>query len=387
MTGWTLATGKELLWGNSKAIKLYSMHKTLEAFWAGVVYYSLMFKLAVKMLITFLFLSIKMRSRQYAWDLTLKMFSTHQRLNVEYPNNKIYDHSRSINKSKYYENVDNFYQWLVGVTDGDGSFTISRLSEGKWTLFFKVTQSTYNLRMLYFIKKQLGAGSVNITANNQKADFRIRDRKTIGSIIIPIFEKYPLLTSKYHSYEKFKKAYYILENTNLSTKEKDNLLLELQSQQMSDNYISPAWKIVNYKINNTNEAKLVMSKYWLVGFTEAEGSFYLVSKDSTRIAHAFEITQKLDIIVLKAISLILGINLASKKTYNTVVTTNSRAISNIIDYYSNTFKGMKAVEFRIWSRSYIKHKGNFDELQKIRIIVRNLRSMRLDKEFHNINKD
>jgi hypothetical protein len=55
----------------------------------------------------------------------------------------------------------------------------------------------------------------------------------------------------------------------------------------------------------------------------------------------------LDIIVLKAISLILGIGLANKKTYNTVVTTNSRAISNIIDYYTNTCKGMKAVEFRI----------------------------------------
>lgn len=387
LTGWTLLKGKELLWGNSKAIKLYSMRETLEAFLAGIIYYSLMFKLAVKRLIIFLFLSFKMGSRQYAWDLTLKLFSTHQRLNVEYPNNKIYDHSRSINKSKYYENVDTFNQWLVGVTDGDGSFTISRLSEGKWTLFFKITQSTYNLRMLYFIKKQLGAGSVNTTANNQKADFRIRDRKTIGSIIIPIFEKYPLLTSKYHSYEKFKKAYYILENTNLSTKEKDNLLLELQSQQMPNNYISPAWKLVNSSINNTNEAKLVMSKYWLIGFTEAEGSFYLVSKDPTRIVHAFEITQKLDIIVLKAISLILGIGLANKKTHNSVVTTNSRAISNIIDYYTNTFKGMKAVEFRIWARSYVKHKGNFDRLQKIRIIIRNLRSIRLDKDFHNINKD
>ena len=125
-----------------------------------------------------------------------------------------------------------------------------------------------------------------------------------------------MLTSKYHSYEKFKKAYYILENTNLSTKEKDNLLLELQSEQMPNNYISPAWKIVNSTINNTNEAKLVMSKPWLIGFTEAEGSFYLVSKDSTRIVHASlraEITQKLDILVLKAISLILGIGLANKK--------------------------------------------------------------------------
>ena len=84
-----------------------------------------------------------------------------------------------------------------------------------------------------------------------------------------------------------------------------------------------------------------------MGFTEAEGSFYLLSKEATRIVHAFELTQKLDLIVLQAISHILGIRLAKKKTYSSVVTTNSRAISNIIEYYSNTMKGMKAVEFRI----------------------------------------
>lgn len=113
-----------------------------------------------------------------------------------------------------------------------------------------------------------------------------------------------------------------------------------------------------------------MSKYWLIGFTEAEGSFYLVSKDSTRIAHAFEITQKLDPIVLKAIALILGVNVSKKKLHYTVVTTNSRAISNIIDYYNNTMKGMKSVEFRIWARSYGKHKGNYEKLREIRENVR-----------------
>ena len=128
-----------------------------------------------------------------------------------------------------------------------------------------------------------------------------------------------------------------------------------------------------------------MSKYWLVGFTEAEGSFYLVSKTSIRIVHAFEITQKLDAIVLKAISLILGINFAKKRTYYVVVTTNSRAIENIISYFNNCIKGMKAVEFRIWARSYVKFKGNHERLVKIREIIRNLRSVRLDKNFKNIN--
>jgi hypothetical protein len=130
-----------------------------------------------------------------------------------------------------------------------------------------------------------------------------------------------------------------------------------------------------------------MSKYWIIGFTEAEGSFYLVSKSSTRIVHAFEITQKLDVIVLKAISLILGINLAKKNTYYAVVTTNSRAIENIISYFESCIKGMKSVEYRIWARSYVKHKGDHEKLSKIRETMRNLRTTRLNKGFKNINND
>jgi len=224
-TGWTVKD-KQLLWGNSEAIKLYSMRRTLDILINRTMYYSLSFSLAVRMYKVYLILFIESGSRQYAWDQTIRMFSSHQRLHVEHP--KIHDHSKWINRSKYYENKDNFYQWLVG-------------------------------------------------------------------------------------------------------------------------------------------------------FTEAEGSFYLVNKTSSRIVHAFEITQKLDFIVLKAISLILGIKLVKKSTYNTVVTTNSRAIENIISYFESCFKGMKSVEYRIWARSYVKHKGNYEKLSKIREIIRNLRIIRLNK--------
>lgn len=369
------------------------MHRTLEVWVTNYINYSLVGLLVVKMLIVsfYYFINVLVKylgSWQYAWEETVLMLTSHQRLNVEHPNNyKKHDHSKSINKSKYSENKNNFNSWLVGLTDGEGSFTISRLAEGKWTLYFKITQSTYNLRMLYYIKKQLGFGSVYIQTDGRNGDFRIRDRKIIGSVILPIFDKYPLLTSKYFSYIKFKKAYDILENPHLSSKEKDSLLLELQNQTVPVNYISPAWKFLNYEVNNTYDAKLIMSKYWLIGFTEAEGSFYLVSKDSTRLVHAFEITQKLDVIVLKAISHILGISVNKKKSYSSVVTTNSRAILNIIDYYSNTMKGIKSLEFRIWARSYIKHKGKFAELHKIREKIRAFRKMRFNVNFKNVNDD
>lgn len=70
--------------------------------------------------------------RQHAW---INRF-IHQRLNGEHPSSKAY-----------------FEQWLVGVTDGDVNFSIN-YSNGKWGLSYKIAQSRYNLRLLYYIKKE-----------------------------------------------------------------------------------------------------------------------------------------------------------------------------------------------------------------------------------------
>jgi hypothetical protein len=125
-----------------------------------------------------------------------------------------------------------------------------------------------------------------------------------------------------------------------------------------------------------NDVTNIMTKPWVVGFIEAEGSFYLVSKTSTRIVHGFGITQKLDSIVLQGIKLTLHIptvvKFKAKHNYYTLNTTNSRAIENIIEYFHNTMKGMKSVEYRIWARSYAKHKGDTAKLSEIRDIVRKL---------------
>jgi regulator of RNase E activity RraA len=43
----------------------------------------------------------------------------------------------------------------------------------------------------------LGVGSIYIEKTGTVADFRIRDLDTITTIIIPIFDNYSLLTSKY----------------------------------------------------------------------------------------------------------------------------------------------------------------------------------------------
>lgn len=358
-TGWTLRD-REFIRGDSKVIKLFSMRELLLEFYLlkiQVIEY-------LCLLLTLACVKMSISGRKYAW--VDRNYSTHQRLNKEYLNN---------NKN----NRIWFEQWLVGISDGDGTFHIG-YQNGKWNLVYKIALSRYNLRALYYIKKELGVG--NVRKDNTKGQFVIRDRKKLSDVIFPIFDKYPLLTSKQFDYLKLKKAYEILEDKNISKNEKDKYLLEIKKKSLPVNYVSNVWN--KTKLPFKGDITSIMTKAWLVGFIEAEGSFYLVSKDKTRIVHGFGISQKLDKIVLEGIRHILHIStlvkFKSKHNYYILDTTNSRAIENIIEYFQNTMKGMKSVEYKIWARSYVKYKGNFHKLIKIRDLVRKLKTKLMNIE-------
>ena len=269
---------------------------------------------------------------------------------------------------------NNDHQWLVGLVDGAGSFSFIK-SNNKWALYFKIGQSVYNLRLLYHVKSIIGVGNVSISNND--AEFIIRKRDHILKYVIPIFDKYPLLTSKYYDYNIFKQAANIIVNKTLSTAEKDAQLIELKHKiQEKEDYISPAWSIIDYKVFNLTDAEAVIPKNWIIGFTEAEGSFYLVVKEKGRMVHAFEVTRKRDLIVCQALGYIFRANVITKKTYNTVVTTKTSSIYHLVQYFHGTIKGIKSLEYRIWARSFMKQKSSYEYLYKIREIMRKIRSIR-----------
>ncbi len=276
-----------------------------------------------------------------------------------------------------------FYNWLVGITDGDGCFYFGKTTKGSWTFSYQIAQSSYNLRLLYLIKSKLKIGTINITSENSMAIYRIQNQAHLIKHILPIFDAHQLLTRKNFKYKLFKEAILISNNPNLTQKEKNSLIYNLknQSAQISSNYISPAWTSITQAGMSKNTIGKVMTKAWLVGFVEAEGSFYITNKEPKRLVHAFEITQKYDCIVLNAIALIFDLKVVKKKTYLKVATTNTESIKKIADYFFKTMKGMKSLEYRIWARSFNKKKKDLEYLLRIRTLMRSIRSIRYNSNY------
>lgn len=47
---------------------------------------------------------------------------------------------------------------------------------------------------------------------------------------------------------------------------------------------------------------------------------------------------------------------------------------------------MKSLEYRIWARSFSKNNKNFESLSKVQNLMRNIRSIRMDKNYLKKNK-
>lgn len=118
----------------------------------------------------------------------------------------------------------------------------------------------------------------------------------------------------------------------------------------------------------------------MIGFIEAEGSFFLMHKDAGRLVHSFWITQKRDAHVLEAIRVLLKIR--AKVQYNRkndfykLETSAQPACQRIIALCQGRLRSKKAFEFQLWKRSmrYVGHPRQYEKLTEVKAILKRFRS-------------
>lgn len=328
-------------------------------------------------------------------------------------NNKKYgqlNHLRIYHTDKINNSYFNIKEWLVGITDGDGTFNVYTNIENKKIIFtYKISLTNKNIELLYKIKEYLGIGTINIDKNI--VSYLIRDKKDLINIVIPIFDKYPLLTSKRFNYLKFKECLIISNNNMIHQVDKINIINNIKNRSINENYMSDVWEniiltenillnrldsnlLMDYPIQKTigenkqfiSKINNIITKSWIIGFIEAEGSFFITKKTLSRYVHSFGVTQKLDPIILLSIKYLWDINSSvqlrnpknSQGTYYKLETTNLKNIELIIKYfrysnYKSVFLGIKSFEYRIWTRTYLKYKNDPIKLIEAQNLIRRYR--------------
>jgi hypothetical protein len=115
-------------------------------------------------------------------------------------------------------------QWFVGFSDGDGCLSVYKEKKyaNNWRHEYTIGLEIVDIRLLYKIKSFLGCGTVR--KYNNVAIFRIKKVHHILYILIPIFDKYPLLTEKKRdSYLNFRNTFlYKVLNSKRATIEDKN---------------------------------------------------------------------------------------------------------------------------------------------------------------------
>ena len=195
---------------------------------------------------------------------------------------------RDIKSTKYYstlitprlqpvtKSTEEFLQWFVGFSDGESSFSIvpKKDKEGniiKFSFVFKISLHKDDYPSLINIQTNLNLGGVSL--NKDECKF-VASKKEGIYILISIFDKYPLNTSKYLDYLDFKKAFILYYKREGSvTQELKNQILILK------NGMNTMRTKEYFNTLNTPLLKHNINKNWLLGLIEGEGSFQLWRND------------------------------------------------------------------------------------------------------------
>lgn len=122
--------------------------------------------------------------------------------------------------------------------------------------------------LLEFILFNLGCGYIIDNKDKTASYFIITNPDHLKNILFPILDSFTLNTSKYLDFINFKKALLIKLSHSVQKKYNNQLytkkILDLKNNMNNKRSV---FTLPNNQIKITN--------YWLLGFIEAEGSFYL----------------------------------------------------------------------------------------------------------------
>lgn len=250
-------------------------------------------------------------------------------------NKKANQKLRSDNEKAYVKKIQkSFLAKFQGFIDGDGYIKITKTPKGYIRLGLVLNLHYNELSLLEEFKNILKIGRINIYPKLNIVQYNI-SRTDQQEILIPLIIYHKIFFLTYTRRQQFNKLIYILENNILKFEKIPTIL-----------------PISNVSLFTQIDNDLSYFSNWLIGFTMAEGSFYIKKDGSfnyslkqrnenlelfSKIAQFFETKTK-----IKEFKGHLQLNLSSKKD-----------ITTVINFFEKKFnieklRGNKLIQYELW---------------------------------------
>lgn len=306
---------------------------------------------------------------QYAW-VNRKNYSTHQRLNKEYlvdnvnNNNKIWFEQSNIHDQNKLNP-----QYVTRFSDAEFTFSLKniKISTNKtgWYVqpVFRIELHHKDALILEKIHSFFGVGNFRLqlnTGRNSVAIYSVESIKDLINVIIPHFDKYPLLTQKQADFLIFKKIVILLSNKEHLTMEGLRKIVSMRaslnkglSSLLKDNFknIIPIERPII-------EVPIYFDPFWILGFVEGEGCFNIKLskyKDKSIVTLRFILSQHCkDRLLIINLMNFLGCGKLEETSLITRLVVNKfeDIQQKIIPFFKNyQLLGIKNKDFIVWCKA------------------------------------
>lgn len=245
------------------------------------------------------------------------------------------------NKKEYLTIPPHFLSFLVGFIDGDGYIQITKTSKGYIAIKLVISLHINDISTLEYILSVLKIGKINIYRDNKDPSCKLVINKTdLQEILFPLLVHHSIFFLTETRNNQFNTAMYIL-NQNLKNFD----------QIPNVNNIP---KIFTLPASANDYVKLNFFNNWIVGFTMAEGSFFVKSnKDG-----CFQLKQRIHFNLFESFKLIFETNRKieiENNLYNQFSVSSKADIQKVINFFSfsglHPLLGLKGISYTKWLNS------------------------------------
>ena len=241
---------------------------------------------------------------------------------------------------------ENFLTWLVGFTEGEGSFIVNNRGD----LAFVITQATIDKQVLEFIQEILGFGVV-MPQSAITSRYVTQNKKEID-ILVSLFNGNLVLPKRQETFDLFVKGF--------------------------NKWVTKGRILLEPVVINNRPILPTLNDAWFAGFTDGEGCFTCSIGEKRGFSFNFNISQKweINLTVLEHFSVLFKNGIVSRHSEENTYEFRLGGVNNcknVFSYFDKyTLYTKKSLSYKLWKDIHndLINKDHLDESKRREMIER-----------------